>query len=116
MSAREEARNDHFRQAMSAAVPLEIARIGGMDEEQREWLGTQVLPLMQEGGDQLLFGGKLCARTFGAYAKAVALLSFNHGGVFAFGMGWCARHPGKSFSAYPCPLCMREEIAARAAA
>lgn len=78
--------------SLSVAVPLEIALIGQMGQEQREWLADQVRPQLQSGADDMLYGGRGCAEAFAAYAKALALESFQPGGVTFAGLHWCQDH------------------------
>jgi len=78
--------------SLSVAVPIEMALIGQMDQEQRDWLRGQLGPLLQAGADDMLYGGGRAHPAFAAYARALALCSFQPGGVTAFGLHWCQDH------------------------
>lgn len=99
--------------ALAAAVPLEIGLVRQLDEGQRDLLRERLAPMLQQGGDDLLYGGRLCATTFAAYTRALALLAFAPGGVTAFGLTFCATHPRVRAGCELCPDCLAEEPAAQ---
>lgn len=83
--------------ALATAVPLEIERLREADEELRTQLiaertGEAIADLIAAHGDDLLFGGRHCASTFAAVARALACLAWQPGGVTFAGLHCCARH------------------------
>jgi hypothetical protein len=101
-----------LKASLEAAVPLEIASMRELDGGLRRHLVERLRPLMQEGADEMLYGGPLCARAFAVYARALAVLAFQPGGVTFGGLHWCAAHLGMPWPAghgVPCPHCLREE-------
>jgi hypothetical protein len=101
-----------LEETLAAAVPLEIMQIAGMDQGQREYLRARLRMRMQEGADQMLYGGPLCAPTFTVFAQALALLSFTPGGVTFGPLRWCAAHLGRPWpetGGVPCPHCLAAE-------
>jgi len=88
---------DHLALALAAAVPLEIARLRALPDEERAReikarTGQAVAMLLGEHGDDLLFGGKHCAEAFAALATGLACLAFTPGGVRFAGLHFCADH------------------------
>jgi len=88
---------DHLALALAAAVPLEIARLRALPEEERAreikaHTGQAVAVLLGEHGDDLLFGGRHCAEAFAALATGLACLAWQPGGVTVFGQHFCADH------------------------
>jgi len=88
---------DHLALALAAAVPLEIARLRSLPEEERAreikaHTGQAVAVLLAEHGDDLLFGGRHCADAFAALATGLACLAFTPGGVRFAGLHFCADH------------------------
>lgn len=64
------------------------------------------------GADAVMFGGRGCAQAFAAWARALALLAYNTGGVTFGPLRWCAAHPRgpwKETDGRICPACLREE-------
>lgn len=88
---------DHLALALAAAVPLEIARLRALPDEERAReikarTGQAVAVLLGEHGDDLLFGGRHCAEAFAALATGLACLAWQPGGVTVFGQHFCADH------------------------
>jgi hypothetical protein len=90
-----------LRSALSVAVPLRIAELLALDDDDRAftvdaWRQAAVQPIT-ERGDLLLYGcgksrserGK-SAQTFNHLARALAALAFHPGGVRFAGRHWCA--------------------------
>lgn len=79
-------------EALRCAVPLHMAAI-------RTWPAARRRAYLPPGwaeavgfGDAILFGGswKRAVRVFDAYARGLAVLAYEPGGVSLFGAHWCA--------------------------
>jgi hypothetical protein len=96
---------------LAIAVPAEIDNLRWSDGQDRLAIAPRLSVRMRSGGDDLLFGGPECARSFADLAQALALLAYQPGGVRFGPLAWCAAHPrerwpdGESI----CPACLREE-------
>lgn len=98
--------------ALAAAVPLEIGLVRQLDPGQLGLLRERLSPMLQQGGDDLLYGGRRCAAAFAAYTRTLAVLAFQPGGVTAFGLTFCAAHPRVRAGHQVCPDCLAAEQAA----
>lgn len=76
--------------AMHTAITVEIDLMRGLSWTERVRKAQEYVGFIGPFTDQLLHGGKFCRATFVAIARAVAALSYQPGGVFAFGRRWCA--------------------------
>ena len=83
--------------SLALAVPLEMARMRGVDDELRAQIiaahtGLAAATLLGEYGDQLQYGGPRCAEAFAGVARGLACLAWAPGGVTFDGMHFCADH------------------------
>lgn len=76
--------------SLSAAVPLNIARIREWTPEARMAEAQKAATMIASHGDDLLYGGPKCAEAFNALALGLACLAFVPGGVTLFGETWTA--------------------------
>ncbi|WP_157253136.1 hypothetical protein [Nonomuraea typhae] len=92
-------RRDLLALTLSAAVPLEMARLRTVDDDRRQLHVSSVLEHFRypvnpvaAHGDDLLYGGPGCARRFAELATVLACLAWTPGGVTFCGMHFCADH------------------------
>lgn len=83
------ATNHPLAPTLAVAVPLEIHKLveqGGPSDEEREAIIADGMKAMEKG-DVLLYGGKKgeAAALFVQLVRAIALLSFQPGGITLFG-------------------------------
>lgn len=103
---------------LAIAVPAEIGKLREAEEGRGAVVASRLRdpdgPLMT--GDAVLYGGQGCATGFAAFARALAVLAFQPGGVRFGPLHWCAAHPRerRADGDVICPACLREEIAAGA--
>ena len=105
--------------SLAIAVPLKIAALRCMDRESRQALTATLRSGLREDSGDLLYGGSGCARSFATFARAIAALSFQPGGITVAGQRWCAAHRGLPWNGADgtvCPRCRHEESAALRAA
>jgi hypothetical protein len=76
--------------SLAAAVPLAVEEMRGWTVEQR-WQATAGLAdIICAQGDVLLYGGKGCAKAWGALMRALAVGAYQPGGSTFAGLHWCA--------------------------
>lgn len=126
---------------LSVAVPIEIMRLQGSSSANRLALARELgMPdvdavfgeperraarqRLEERPDRehplghadaMMFGGPGAGRSLGAWAKALAVLAYQPGGVRLGPLGWCAAHPRQRWADGDkvCAMCLAEEIAAK---
>jgi len=80
---------------LQVAVPLHILEQRTWPAERRQAAAAEAASFVGSHGDDLQFGGRLCAATFNALAAGLALLATAPGGVTFAGEHWCtAPHAG----------------------
>lgn len=83
---------DHLRTALTVSVPLEIDRIRNNPPDTLDALTTHATTALQEGADDLQFGGHRgrAGTSFAAHTRALAILALrSDGGVDFAGLHWC---------------------------
>lgn len=98
---------------LTVTVPIEIENLRWTDTEYRTWLAHSghLNPAIQEGGDDLLYGGQRCTESFTRLARALAVLAYQPGGVTFGPLAWCATHPRQRWAPMDgvCPACLAAE-------
>lgn len=91
----------------------EYERLGAAAEQMDKEAQQTNLGLIVAHGDDLMFGGRHCAKTFAAMAFTIAHLARHLGGVEFAGLHWCAGsgHQGTKDST-PCDAELARERAA----
>jgi hypothetical protein len=105
---------------LAMAVPLEILALREAGEDARLDLARRLRAPRGDGesalfgADMMLYGGKGGREALANYARAIALLSYQPGGVSFAGLCWCAAHPRARWGEYEsCPGCLTDEAAAK---
>jgi hypothetical protein len=86
--------HDHLRAALAMAVPLEIMRLRELPDWDLDQLAAMLPAALQQGADNLQFGGGTrgeTAASFAAHVRGLALLAVRaEGGVDFGGQHWCS--------------------------
>lgn len=84
-----------LKTALSAAVPLWIARLRQESLATLQYQTSDLAQLVAEKGDRLMFRSKKgeTADVFNALAKGIAICAFAPGGITTFGLHFEAQHP-----------------------
>jgi hypothetical protein len=112
-------------QTLRLAVPMWIAEANKRHGETRDELladwRREAGPVVAANGDHILYLGHKrgeTAKAFNSLARGLAVLAHARGGVTVFGLVWCATHSpgGAHVDGPPCPACLAEHEAKKAAA
>jgi hypothetical protein len=93
---------------LATAVTAEIEGLRWSDPGARAAMARRID--LEQDADAVLYGGKGCGKAFARFARALALLAYQPGGVRFGPLSWCAAHPRERWADGPiCPACLREE-------
>lgn len=86
--------------SLAAMVPLRIAELADLTDDQRIALADGIPDAIAGHGDDLLYGGKHCAQTWAALVRALAIGAYQPGGITFGDLHWCAGPAGSCARAH----------------
>jgi hypothetical protein len=77
---------------LAVAVPLRIAELRGVPDDERLVIARECGQIIAEHGDSLMFRDKHSAAAFNALARGLAAAAYQPGGITFAGQHYCTSH------------------------